>query len=467
MEIMVEVSFEHELTVSDGSYMWKIPDVEMPIQLDSFTVRADNVELLSITTKIFLIPITITRNGIDGVAVFSQRGVPSGKYWMQLSGLATRGAEKVQLSITASSTIVTDETGEYVYIVSTNNIPSGDFTVKIGDITKTIHLAPRDSPVLPNNNNAPVAVSHHPVSTYTGDAILFNATESSDPEDNIIEYTWSLGDGSILSGVTVSHVYTKPGLYIVSLIVVDELGETSIASTSIEVYKPNELPKADAGPDRNVFVNNPVLLNASNSYDTDSESLDYTWWINATIHYGVTTSWTPELSGKYVVRLTVTDEENGTDMDEMIIRVIESHQPVKETRPRLLITLINIPDKIFTNREYNITWIIKNNGNQAYTDVFTLMVDNHVLHEETHEVSPNELEIINFIWRPKDIGAHNLSLSIDAPPDIINTKSSLLHEAVVSRDYSSIPAYTFPILFLILVAARAFFKSRRHSKHNF
>ncbi|MEM6429858.1 MAG: PKD domain-containing protein [Deinococcota bacterium] len=52
--------------------------------------------------------------------------------------------------------------------------------------------------------------------------ITFNASESSDPDNDVLTYLWDFADGSTGDGQIVTHTYTRTGIPItVSLTVTD------------------------------------------------------------------------------------------------------------------------------------------------------------------------------------------------------------------------------------------------------
>lgn len=57
--------------------------------------------------------------------------------------------------------------------------------------------------------------------TCDGLSCRFDGSDSSDPEDNITQYEWSLGDQNTATGVTVDHTYADDGTYAVELTVSD------------------------------------------------------------------------------------------------------------------------------------------------------------------------------------------------------------------------------------------------------
>ncbi len=75
--------------------------------------------------------------------------------------------------------------------------------------------------------------------TYTGgahDAVVFDATNSNDPDRDPLTYYWNFGDGSTAQGVKVKHSFMKPGQYKVKLRVEDGTGlKSGISQDEIKI----------------------------------------------------------------------------------------------------------------------------------------------------------------------------------------------------------------------------------------
>jgi len=88
-------------------------------------------------------------------------------------------------------------------------------------------------------NGAPTALFTESTETaLIGEVINFNASDSFDPEGNIVIYSWDFGDGKKALGLLSSHAYASEGLYTVTLTVTDNYGATASA-TATKTILPN------------------------------------------------------------------------------------------------------------------------------------------------------------------------------------------------------------------------------------
>lgn len=70
--------------------------------------------------------------------------------------------------------------------------------------------------------------------------IVFDASNSQDLDGAIINYYWDFGDGENGTGINCTHVYESPGEYIVTLMVVDNNGNTNSYSMTINIADQSE-----------------------------------------------------------------------------------------------------------------------------------------------------------------------------------------------------------------------------------
>lgn len=87
-------------------------------------------------------------------------------------------------------------------------------------------------------NRPPDAAFAYPLAVLEpGQSVQFDASESGDPDGEIVRYEWAFGDGTTAtrSMPTVSHAYDEPGTYTVALRITDDSGDTAIVRKSITI----------------------------------------------------------------------------------------------------------------------------------------------------------------------------------------------------------------------------------------
>jgi PKD repeat protein len=192
-----------------------------------------------------------------------------------------------------------------------------------------------------HNNQPPTAHIGSLAPSYPeGTPVPFDGSGSSDPDDPVLQFAWSFGDGTCsaasppakCSAESPSHAYAKNGIYTVTLTVSDGFLEDE-ASTSITVT--NVAPTVDAGPD--ATANEGSAFTRSGSF---TDPGDDTW--TATVDYGEGAG--PQalpLVGKtfqlghtyvddgiYTVTVTVSDDDGGVGMDEVEVTVLNVNPTV-------------------------------------------------------------------------------------------------------------------------------------------
>ena len=79
-----------------------------------------------------------------------------------------------------------------------------------------------------------MAVISAPEEGMAGEVVIFDGSDST-PAGWLGGYTWNFGDGTISEGVLVEHVFVDPGVYTVTLTVVDFYGQTSVDTVTITI----------------------------------------------------------------------------------------------------------------------------------------------------------------------------------------------------------------------------------------
>ena len=124
------------------------------------------------------------------------------------------------------------------------------------------------------------------------------------------------------------------GLYIVSLVVIDEQGAQSIPDDVIIQVEEGQQPVAIAGMDQNILIGDEVLLDASGSYDPLGRELSYDWSIasqpmNSSIEISNAQEQQaiikPDVSGFYLVSLQVDNGGAKSEPDVLQISVVSDN----------------------------------------------------------------------------------------------------------------------------------------------
>jgi YD repeat-containing protein len=85
------------------------------------------------------------------------------------------------------------------------------------------------------SNQPPVANTGGPYSGVVAQNIPFSASGSYDPDGSIASYSWNFGDGATASGFSLTHTYSSPGTYSLTLTVTDNLGAQTSATTTASI----------------------------------------------------------------------------------------------------------------------------------------------------------------------------------------------------------------------------------------
>ena len=154
----------------------------------------------------------------------------------------------------------------------------------------------------------------------------FDASASSSPDGAIVRYEWDFGDGEKDTGRIVTHVYEEKGLYEVNLTITDINDQIGARMEVVEAL--NRVPIASFEVDKYwVGIQDPIEFDASDSYDTDGEIVQYIWSFgDGTTGEGMVVEheygsqagggWKPQ------VTLTVVDEDGGRGTAKSQVNVV-------------------------------------------------------------------------------------------------------------------------------------------------
>jgi len=159
--------------------------------------------------------------------------------------------------------------------------------------------------------------------------VSFDASNSYDPDGEIVSYKWKFGDNSTSSVEKVDHTYEDPGIYNAVLTVVDDDGEKDTDSVEIEVKAPPKSPvaKIKANPTSGQ-VPLKVHFDGTDSYDPDGKIVNYHWKFgDGHTDKGKNVNHTYQSVGTYKAKLTVKDNEGKQDTAEVTIKVKSKPTP--------------------------------------------------------------------------------------------------------------------------------------------
>jgi len=167
--------------------------------------------------------------------------------------------------------------------------------------------------------------TYSPSTPYVGDEVVFNASQSNDPNGYIVTYSWNFGDGSPILNLTNSiatYTYSQGGNYTVVLTITDNEG---LSASTTQIISVARAPVA-------IFHHSPiypivgetVTFNGSRSHDDRRPIVSYLWVFGDGVQENSTTpivTHSYSIEGTYTVTLTVTDSGGYTDTATRLVKV--------------------------------------------------------------------------------------------------------------------------------------------------
>jgi len=194
-------------------------------------------------------------------------------------------------------------------------------TMSTGSVTATSAL---------NVMSNTVPKARFTISPSTGSLVTvfeFNASTSSDPDQDHLSYAWKLSDGATGTGKKLTHKFQQVGTHDVELTVTDSQGGTSIASQQIEVLK-NSPPviKIKVHPGLKGDTNTNFVFDGSGTTDPDGRVTDWIWDFGdgSRKKHGAILEHQYAKAGKYLAALTAVDNKGNVATDQTELEVEKS-----------------------------------------------------------------------------------------------------------------------------------------------
>lgn len=184
------------------------------------------------------------------------------------SGLASTG------TLSVSPKLTTD------YLLAVRWAGGADIDAPV----RVVVLPPRSGPPIARVSTTPTLVGFAPL------VVGFDGSTSADPGGGVLSYAWDFGDGSTATGARTQHAFATEGVFEVTLIVRNEMGEmSSPTKTRVVVgrFGPGELigQSADGGnlsPSRH----HRVAVDGNTGLASVTEFPYGQWWESFLVLYG-------------------------------------------------------------------------------------------------------------------------------------------------------------------------------------
>lgn len=341
---LVEVSFDgSNSTDSDGvieNYSWKANGVVFSKQ---------DIFIASFSTGIYTIELTVTDDdGDKGVDQFvltivdPDNNQPLANAGSDIFGIdADLDGEKLIL-LNGSGSI--DDDGEIVsYSWYIDNILIGteveiNKVFSLGQHLVTLEVTDDDG--VNDTDEISVIINQLPtadagedlviedVDSNGSEQVVLDASNSIDPDGELVNYLWSVAGTDIGSGETLNKTFNI-GAHKVILNVIDNFGSTAMDSLTIFVARlDNTAPIADAGEDIESYANEgldrlTIQLDGSSSSDSDGTIHSYRWMKDNEVIATISNPTITFSVGVHELQLEVTDNEGAKAYDSVVITALE------------------------------------------------------------------------------------------------------------------------------------------------
>lgn len=210
--------------------------------------------------------------------------------------------------------------------VSHTYTAGGTYTAKLVVIDDDIRTGTAEIQITASTGAPTAVINASSTSGMVPLTVVFDGSQSSDFDGNVILYKWNLGDGTTATGEQVMHEYTEGGDYTVTLTVKDNDQKTSSTSILVTVFqKPVAIFTAEPTIGK---VPLTVQFSAADSYDPDGDVVTWRWdYQDGIRELSKNVTHTFSRVGNFDVYLQVVDNDGYTDTASQLIQVVDKPLP--------------------------------------------------------------------------------------------------------------------------------------------
>ena len=180
-----------------------------------------------------------------------------------------------------------------------------------------------------STNNPPDVNPGGPYTGKEGDTISFDASLTSDEENNILQYEWDFDNDGIYDLTTsapfASHTYVDDYAGVMKLKVTDTENDDAVADAAVLIQNVPPIPDA-GGP----YQGNPgeVIQLSGSAIDPGDDQLNYSWDLDNNGSFetiGATAQKTFTTNGRQTIIFKVRDDDSGIGYDTTYVQI--SNEP--------------------------------------------------------------------------------------------------------------------------------------------
>lgn len=251
--------------------------------------------------------------------------------------LAVINCQQNSLEISCDGSLSTDNDGSvvsYSWLIDGQFFDTASVSYQFATLgEKSISLTVTDNLGASQTENVTLTLSQNqaPLVSFSCQSesphsISCDASGSNDVDGTIEEYNWQMGDGTALSGVNISHLYSVGGTKTITLTLMDDSDNQSSLTLDFSVIE-NIPPVATFSCTSDAI--GQVSCNASESTDSDGSIVSYSWDMgDGTELSGPMISHEFENGGEREIVLTVIDNLGETTSIFKSVDVMENIAPI-------------------------------------------------------------------------------------------------------------------------------------------